>query len=183
MPFEVGDVFNQGAGWISQSSLVFGVIRNPIFTSLLITAFALVIIHAMYGWDLKKTGWRRSFKVGFWLLLSVSTLIFVHYYALERHLLHSMAPEGVRNIVRSIHHSVVSGGGYPVYPSADDFIGFHAAAGSDATGGTGAAKGPEGGTGAAQDPDATGLGGADSLDLPKMVLASQILRPPAMATV
>ena len=162
MPFEIGEVLNQGAGWIGQSPLVFGIIRNPVFTALLITAFALVIIHAMYGWDLKKTGWRRSFKTGFWLLLSVSALIFVHYYALERHLLDSLAPEGVRNIVRSIHHSVTTGGGYPVHPFADDFIGSNPTA--DAIDDLGA-------------PGTAVPGDTDSLDLQKIVLTSPVLRP------
>jgi hypothetical protein len=173
MPFEIGEVLNQGAGWIGQSPLVFGVIRNPVLTALLLTALALVIIHAMYGWDLKKTGWRRSFKVGFWLLLSASALLFVHYYALERHLLNSLAPEGVRNIVRSIHHSVASGGGYPVYPSADDFMDLNPTAGPDV------ADSP----GASDSPRAAGPGDTDPLDLPKIFLTSPILRPAAAATV
>jgi len=120
MPIELGKAFNGGAEWVCGSSAVFGVMRNPVFTALLITVIALVIIYAIYRQELQRTGWRRGFRAGFWLFLGVSALVFVHYYALEHHLQKSHASEGVRNVVASIHHSATTGGGYAVNPGGED---------------------------------------------------------------
>jgi len=118
MPFELGEAFNGGAEWVCASSAVYGALRNPVFTALLITALALIAVHAVYREALKGAGWRRGLKAGFWLVIGVSALVFVHYYALERSLQNSHASQGVRTVVESIHHSATTGGGYAVYPGA-----------------------------------------------------------------
>lgn len=115
MPFEIGKAFNGGAEWVCGSAM-FGVLRNPVFTALLITAVALVIVYAMYRHELEGTGRRRGVKTAFWLLLAVSALVFVHYYALERSLEKSHAAQGVQNVMNSIHHSATMGGGYTIQP-------------------------------------------------------------------
>ena len=116
MSFEIGKAFNRGAEWICSSSAIYSIIRNPIITALLITTLSLIIIYMMYKKDLKGTSWRRGFKTGFWLIIGISALIFVHYYVLERSLRTSQVSQGVRNVIESIHHSATTGGGYAVYP-------------------------------------------------------------------
>lgn len=114
---ELAKVFNGGAEWVCGSSLAFGLLRNPVYTALLITALALVIIFAFLRPLKSHVGWRLGVKTGFWLLLAVSAVTFAHYYALEHHLRQASAQRGVREVVASIHHTATTGGGYQVYPS------------------------------------------------------------------
>lgn len=114
MPFELGSAFNGGAEWVCGSSAVFGILRNPVLTALLITALALIIIYAMFKDEIRQSGWRKGFKAGFWLLIGISALVFVHYYALERSLKKNAASQGIRRVMDSIHHSAAVGGGYSV---------------------------------------------------------------------
>ena len=114
MSFEIGKTFNGGAEWLCGSSLVYGTLRNPVVTALLITALALIIIYVMYKEDLKGTGWRRGVKTGFWVAIGVSALVFVHYYALERSMRKGNASQGVRDVMASIHHSATATKGYSV---------------------------------------------------------------------
>jgi hypothetical protein len=116
MPFEIGKAFNGGAEWVCGSALVFKAMSNPVLTALLMTALALVILYAMYREELKAAGWRRGAKTGFWLLVGISALVFVHYYALQRHLQTAYVSQGVRTVMESIHHSAAVGGGYAVRP-------------------------------------------------------------------
>jgi hypothetical protein len=115
MSFEIGKTINGGVEWLCGSSLIYRTLSNPVFTALLITAMALITIHVMYKEDLKGTGWRRGLKTGIWLAIGASALVFVHYYALERHLRKGNAAQGVRDVLASIHHSATTGGGYSVY--------------------------------------------------------------------
>ena len=114
MPFELGKALNGGAEWVCGSAAVFGALRNPVVTALLMAALALVVVHALFRAELKDVGWRRNAKAGFWLLVGVSALVFVHYYALQRHLQTECASQGMRTMLASIHHSAAVGGGYAV---------------------------------------------------------------------
>jgi hypothetical protein len=114
MAFEIGKTFNGGAEWLCNSTLVYGTLRNPVVTALLITALALTIIYVMYKEDLKGSGWRRGAKAGIWLTIGVSALVFVHYYALERSMRKGESSRGVRDTMASIHHSASATRGYPV---------------------------------------------------------------------
>ena len=111
--FELGKTFHGAAEWFCSSSLAFKVLRNPVMTSLLITVIALVIIFAFLKVDSTS---KRQFrlKTGFWLLMAVSAVTFLHYYALARHLRQSTNQKGVRDIIDSIHLSGTTGGGYQV---------------------------------------------------------------------
>jgi hypothetical protein len=114
MAFEIGKTFNGGAEWLCNSTLVYGTLRNPVVTALLITALALTIIYVMYKEDLKGSGWRRGAKAGIWLTIGVSALVFAHYYALERSMRKGESSRGVRDTMASIHHSASAAKGYPV---------------------------------------------------------------------
>ena len=116
---ELGKTFHGGAEWLCSSSLVSGLVRNPIFTALLITVITCIIIFALLS---PKTSWRLRLKTGFWLLLATSLVVFVHYYALERDLKKRNAQTGVRTIVDSIHAAATTGGGYQVSPYFRDDI-------------------------------------------------------------
>jgi hypothetical protein len=116
MGFDLGRSFNGGAEWLCDSKIVGGALSNPVITALLITALALIIVHVMYKKRLKGTGWQRGVKTAFWLVIGVSALVFVHYYALKRKLQKEHASVGLRNVVNSVQQSAAVGGGYPVLP-------------------------------------------------------------------
>jgi hypothetical protein len=114
MPFELGGALRGGAEWTCGSPLLYGVLRNPVFTAALITALALVIIFALYRAELKRSGWQLGVKTAFWVLVATSAVVFVHYYALEKYFSKEHSNRGVREVVGSIHASAVGGGGYRV---------------------------------------------------------------------
>ena len=123
MPFEVGKSFNSGAEWLCGAPLVYGTLRNPVATALLITALALIIVYVVYREDLRGTGWRLGAKSAVWLTFGVSALVFVHYHALGRSLSQGNASQGVRDVVNSIHHSVSAEGGYSVLGGGHSVLG------------------------------------------------------------
>lgn len=171
MPFEIGKTINRGAEWLCDSSLIFGTLSNPVCTALLITALALIIIYVIYKESLKGTGWRRGVKAGIWVAIGVSALVFIHYYALERHLRKSHASQGVRDVMASIHHSAATGGGYSVYSGATAAPAADADADDDSGGGDAPRL-------ARSCPDvvgptlSSGMGAMDELGLQRVVLAS-----------
>ena len=113
---DISRVFNDGAERLCRSSLVFGVLRNPVATALLVTAVALVIIFAMYRDALAGTGRHRGIKTVFWVTIAVSAIIFTHYYALECFLRKKQATDGMRTLVNSVYQSAGSGRGFSVTP-------------------------------------------------------------------
>ena len=104
---------------ICSSKLSFNILRNPVYTSLLITALALIVIYTLYRSDFKEGGWRLGIKTGFWLLIVVSAVMYVHYYALSRHMDEEHSQKGIRDVVSSVTEAAnfqrVNGGGYSTY--------------------------------------------------------------------
>ena len=175
MSFEIGKTINGGAEWLCGSSLIFGTLSNPVFTALLTTALALIIIHVMYKDDLKGTGWRRGLKTGIWLAIGVSALVFIHYYALERRLRKGHASQGVRDVMASIHHSAATGGGYSVYSGPAPAAGGYRDEDDDASAGGGAPRPPRPRPDVVGPPGpafARGMGAMDELGLERVVLTS-----------
>lgn len=176
MSFEIGKTINGGAEWLCGSSFIFGTLSNPVFTALLITALALIIVHVMYKDDLKGTGWRRGLKTGIWLAIGVSALVFIHYYALERHLRKGHASQGVRDVMASIHHSATTGGGYSVYSGPAPAAGsYRDEEEDDSSAGGGAPRPPRPRPDNVGQPGPTfarGTGAMDELGLERVVLTS-----------
>ena len=112
MPFEVGQVVNGAAEWVCGSSIVYGVLRNPIITALLITALAMIIIFTVLNPGKTKNAprWQTNLRCGIYLFLGISAIMFVHYYALGRSLRSDASQKGIRDVVNQVHFA--QGGGY-----------------------------------------------------------------------
>ena len=124
MGFDVGDLLNRAASWLCSSSIVNKVISNPIWTSLLITALAMVVIMSQFHYSLRRAGWKRTTRIALYLLLVISAVVFVHHYASVHRLRGESMQEGVRNTFMSISGA----GGDAAYPvSLGDGDGQHRA--------------------------------------------------------
>src|SRR5208337_5070627 len=84
MPFDVGGAVNAAADWLCGSALVKGIVNNPIFTALLLTAIAIVIILGMYYREFRSGGKKKMIRMTIYLLFAVAIVVFVHHYAVER---------------------------------------------------------------------------------------------------
>lgn len=114
---EVGQVINGAAEWVCGGRFIYGILRNPVVTALLVTVLAMVVIFAMHR---PTCGWQTAVRGGVYLFLGVSALMYVHYYALGRALRSEDAQKGIRDVVAAVHHAggtVVYGGDtHPVTP-------------------------------------------------------------------
>jgi hypothetical protein len=116
MPFEIGNFINGGADRVSGSPFFSGILRNPVFTSLMITVLAMVIIYALFKRELRGTGAPKAVKAGFWLLLGVSAVVFLHYYVVDHSLKKSNRAQLAQDTVSTIYSAEGGFGGthYPI---------------------------------------------------------------------
>ena len=128
MGLNLASVFDNAASWLCSSRIVNRVISNPIFTALLITALAVVILMGVFHYCVKKAGWKRIARMSIYLLLVVSAVVFVHHYAVMHRMKADSLQQGVRSVFQSItdaHGSGIDGGSnYPVLaPSGAPSVG------------------------------------------------------------
>lgn len=127
MGLDLGSVFDSTASWLCSSRIVNRVISNPIFTALLITALAVVILMGVFHYCMKKAGWKRIARMSIYLLLVVSAVVFVHHYAVLHRMKADSLQQGVRSVFQSITDAQASGvdGGsnYPVLPPSGTTVG------------------------------------------------------------
>jgi hypothetical protein len=105
MPLEFGSLFNSCSEWISNNRLVNKVIGNPLFTALLVTALAMIVVWSLYKQELKDTGKKRALRAFIYVSFAVSALLFVHYYIVTRNLERDIQRRGVREVFQSVHAS------------------------------------------------------------------------------
>jgi Mn2+/Fe2+ NRAMP family transporter len=105
MPFDVGGAVNAAADWLCGSALVKGIVNNPIFTALLLTAIAIVIILGMYYREFRSGGKKKMVRMTIYLLFAVAIVVFVHHYAVERCIRTEAAQKGVRDVFQGIAQS------------------------------------------------------------------------------
>ena len=105
MPLEVGSVVNSCAECVASNRLICKVLGNPLFTALLVTALAMVIIWSLYKEELRDTKRKRALKAFIYVSFAVSVLLFVHYYIIRRSLDREFQREGVREVFASVHTS------------------------------------------------------------------------------
>ena len=124
--FNLGSAVNGFADWVCSAPLIRGVVNNPVFTSLLITALAAIVVMALYGKSVKHGGSKRGCRALVYVFLIVTAVIFVHHYSVLRMVRDTNHTAGVRAVYAGIEASrAVSGGGaVPVYPSSADSGGF-----------------------------------------------------------
>lgn len=118
--FSLGGAVNGFADWVCSAPLIHGVISNPVFTSLLITALAAVVVLSLYGKPVRHGDNKRGCRALLYVFLLVTTVIFVHHYAVMRAARDMDHTAGVRAVYAGIEASrAINGGGtMPVYPSA-----------------------------------------------------------------
>ena len=119
MSFNVGESFEGGARKLCTITPIYSTLKNPIFTALLITVLALVIIFTFCLRDGKVKGWQSKARTGFWLMAAISAVLFVHYYALKKDLTARFKQSGVNDMMDEIltpRTQEGGRGGYAVHP-------------------------------------------------------------------
>jgi hypothetical protein len=117
MGFDLSGAINGAAEWFCCAPVVRSVVNNPIFTALLITALAFIIIMALYHYPIKRAGVRRGLRAGLYVFLAVAAIIFVHHYAVMRSAQQAAAQKGIRDVFAGVEQSRTSAAGTPVIPS------------------------------------------------------------------
>lgn len=111
MPIELGSSLNGAADWVCGSPVVYGALKNPIVTALIITVIALIVVFVVFRRELDGVGWRRGLKAGLWVMFAVSALVFVHYYALGRATRRSSQQQVMSDVADELHDHAT--GAYP----------------------------------------------------------------------
>ncbi len=116
---DLGAAFNSAADWVCGSPLVNGVVSNPVYTALLITALVAVVAMGLYGPQVKAAGLKRGIRAAIYVFLLVGAVAFVHHYAVMRLARSHAGAQGVRDVFSGIQQSRESGigGGTPVVPA------------------------------------------------------------------
>lgn len=137
MSLDIQHALDGAATWLCSAPIVTRVVSNPIFTALLITALAAVVLMGVYRYCAWKAGWKKAARAAIYLLLVVSAVVFVHHYAVMHKVRSESLQEGVRSVFNSINDAGVRGGAeHPVD------LPFRAAGPEDAVSGGGAPAPP-----------------------------------------
>ena len=116
--FDLGGAINACADWACGAPIIRGIVSNAVFTALLITALVVVVVMALYRYQIKQAGAKKGARAVLYVLFLVTAVMFVHHYAVMRIARDSAAQKGVRDVFSSIQQSRESGvaGGTPVIP-------------------------------------------------------------------
>lgn len=116
--FNLGNAVNNAADWACSAPIIRGVVSNPVFTALLITALAAIVVMALYHYQIKRAGAKRGVRALLYVFLIVTAVTFVHHYAVMRIARETTQQKGVRDVFSSIQQSrdVGAPGIVPVYP-------------------------------------------------------------------
>jgi hypothetical protein len=111
MAFDLGGTVNATADWFCNAPLVRGVVNNPIFTALLITALVVVVTMALYIHQIKQAGLKKGLRAVLYIFILVLGVVFVHHRAVSCAAQRGAAQQGVRDVFSSIEQSRRFGGG------------------------------------------------------------------------
>jgi hypothetical protein len=116
--FNLGNAVNNAADWACSAPIIRSVVSNPVFTALLITALAAIVVMALYHYQIKRAGVKRGVRALLYVFLIVTAVTFVHHYAVMRIARETTQQKGVRDVFSSIQQSrdVGAPGTVPVYP-------------------------------------------------------------------
>ena len=116
--FNLGNAVNNAADWACSAPIIRSVVSNPVFTALLITALAAIVVMALYHYPIKRAGVKRGVRALLYVFLIVTAVTFVHHYAVMRIARETTQQKGVRDVFSSIQQSrdVGAPGTVPVYP-------------------------------------------------------------------
>jgi hypothetical protein len=110
--FSLGGAINSTADWACSAPIVHGIVNNPIFTALLITALVAVIILSLYQSEIKNAGNKLGARALFYIFLMSTAIIFVHHYAMTKKITDSVHQDGVRKLHSSIKESASATNGF-----------------------------------------------------------------------
>jgi hypothetical protein len=86
MGLDVGGLVNGACDRVCGSPAAFRVLRNPVYTALLITALALVVVYAVLRDSEARLGLGRWVRLGLGLAVTAAAALALHYSALRRRL-------------------------------------------------------------------------------------------------
>lgn len=119
----LGGAVNSVGDWACDSKLVRGVVRNPIYTALLILALVAVVLMATYREPIRRGGGRRAARAFVYGLLLVVGVMTVHNYSVRREASATAAQKDLRDAFTSIEASrsvgAASYGGATPLPGLD----------------------------------------------------------------
>ena len=78
------------------------VIKNPFIISLFITVFALIIFYAVNSSKMIHQNVRDKIKSGFWLLIAVTILTSIHFFAVKKYFLSNSITQNLQDSVNLI---------------------------------------------------------------------------------
>lgn len=85
MPFEVGKSINDFTNNVFKSDTIYNISRNPIYTALTITFIIVLIIMFIFrDADTEESLLVMSLRAGFWILLMLTGILFLHNKVLDR---------------------------------------------------------------------------------------------------
>ena len=100
--FNLGCSLNNFADTFNSYSIVNGVLSNPIFTSLLIVFIILLIFYYIFNKQVNKKYTKLYLSASFYILFSVSFIIFLHYYSIKKSLKETYIQKEIIDIYTSI---------------------------------------------------------------------------------
>ena len=110
--FDLGGAVNASADWVCGAPIVRSIVSNPVFTALLLTALAAIVVLAIYHYEIRAAGAKRACRALLYVFLIVTAVVFVHHYAMVRILQETSQQSGIRDVFNSIESSRRQGVGY-----------------------------------------------------------------------
>ncbi|MDE2097672.1 MAG: hypothetical protein KGL39_10525 [Patescibacteria group bacterium] len=105
MGFDIGGAINSAADWLSSSAPVRGVVSNPVFTALLLTALVVTIVLSMYMSDIKRHGKKRILRMALLILAAITAVTFIHHNVMTRSLRAELKLKGVHDVFAGVAQS------------------------------------------------------------------------------
>lgn len=105
MPLEFGNVVNSCASFVAGNKFIGKVLGNPLFTALLVTALAMIILWVLYKEELKDTGKKRALRTFIYIAFATTALLFVHFYIVRKSLECEVQRQGINQVFQSIQTS------------------------------------------------------------------------------
>jgi hypothetical protein len=117
MPFNVSDFTSQSASWFCRSKALDCVASNTIYVAIILTTLVFIIFLIAYNnVSISEAGRPKSVKTFVYVLLSVSSVLFLHHYAHVRCIQQMYANKPTDQVFDSIYHNPITGGGPEMTP-------------------------------------------------------------------
>jgi len=117
-PMDLGANVNAAANWFGRNPIINGVMTNPVFTALFLTALVSVIMIALYHGALKGTGVKRGARWFLYTFIAMASFTFLHHSLVVRGERAHLERNNLRDVFASIQASGSSGVGALGIPSS-----------------------------------------------------------------